>query len=143
MMFLTEDAAVALSLSRPLTGAQVKMLSLLLVRRESELRALLEPEPTAEPTIAPTAAPPADAAAPDHTRPGDPGLAAQRQSELQRVRAARARLDNGSYGRCAQCTEAIDFRRLVALPTTERCGPCDVAHERWHSWTRLGNRTPS
>lgn len=139
MMFLTEDAAVALSLSRPLTGAQVKMLSLLLVRRESELRALLEPEPTAAPTADPTA----DAAAPDHTRAGDPGLAAQRQSELQRVRAARARLDNGSYGRCAQCTEAIDFRRLVALPTTERCGPCDVAHERWHSWTRLGNRAPS
>jgi DnaK suppressor protein len=64
--------------------------------------------------------------------PGDYGseVAAAMDSELRtdtvneqrrRVQRAIERLDDGSYGSCAVCHEAIDDERLEARPEAETC----------------------
>ncbi len=103
----------------------------LLSQRQDELRALLK-------TL-------------DHLKPGDePGhevsdfkdmadeqtLArmdranAQRlEAELQQVSSAQRRLAKQLYGICMDCGEAIDLRRLEALPATAYCAACQARHE--------------
>ena len=41
---------------------------------------------------------------------------------LDEVELALARLDDGTYGRCEECGEAIDDGRLAALPIIRTCG---------------------
>ncbi|MBK6007759.1 TraR/DksA C4-type zinc finger protein [Ramlibacter ginsenosidimutans] len=50
--------------------------------------------------------------------------------ELERIAAALRRVDAGTYGQCADCGEAIDERRLRALPATPFCTACQAIHER-------------
>lgn len=50
--------------------------------------------------------------------------------ELDQVVAALRRIDDGSYGLCADCGETIDQRRLLALPATAYCTACQAIHER-------------
>jgi DnaK suppressor protein len=50
--------------------------------------------------------------------------------ELEQVLAARRRLEDGSYGYCIQCGQAIDLRRLTVLPATPYCVACQTAIER-------------
>jgi RNA polymerase-binding transcription factor len=40
------------------------------------------------------------------------------------IRAALARIDDGTYGSCARCGEPIDPRRLEKLPTARYCIDC-------------------
>lgn len=49
--------------------------------------------------------------------------------ELEVVNEALRRLDEGHYGSCVSCEEAIDFRRLMAYPAAARCMKCQVAFE--------------
>jgi DnaK suppressor protein len=49
--------------------------------------------------------------------------------ELEQVLGARRRLHEHSYGRCVSCGEAIDLRRLTAVPATAYCTPCQALHE--------------
>jgi Prokaryotic dksA/traR C4-type zinc finger len=44
---------------------------------------------------------------------------------LDEVELALARLDDGTYGRCEECGEAIDDGRLAALPIIRTCLDCD------------------
>ena len=46
------------------------------------------------------------------------------------VLAALARVDNGSYGRCVDCANAVPEPRLEARPTTARCVPCQSKRDR-------------
>lgn len=46
------------------------------------------------------------------------------QEELQAVMQALSRLDQGNYGICSQCGEAISMTRLEALPYTAVCINC-------------------
>jgi RNA polymerase-binding transcription factor DksA len=46
------------------------------------------------------------------------------QHELRMIEAAFLRLENGEYGACARCGEAIDEERLDLLPATPFCAPC-------------------
>jgi len=46
------------------------------------------------------------------------------KSELQQVNAALQRLEQGSYGLCVKCEEAISPARLIALPYTNTCIHC-------------------
>lgn len=55
--------------------------------------------------------------------------ARQARGELEDVRAALARLRDGSYGLCVDCGEPIDLRRLAALPAAARCAACQDARE--------------
>jgi len=51
-------------------------------------------------------------------------LAEDARSTLVEVDAALARLDAGTYGRCASCGGAIGAARLDALPATPTCIDC-------------------
>ncbi|RJS94854.1 TraR/DksA C4-type zinc finger protein [Salinisphaera sp. Q1T1-3] len=48
---------------------------------------------------------------------------------LQRVAAARKRLDSPDYGSCLDCEEPIAAARLLYDPTTLRCLDCASARE--------------
>jgi DnaK suppressor protein len=51
-------------------------------------------------------------------------------AELRGLEAARARMDKGSYGTCAECGEDIPFERLSAEPGALRCIACQRVHEK-------------
>jgi DnaK suppressor protein len=53
--------------------------------------------------------------------------------ELEQVLAARRRLHEKAYGSCLECGEAIDLRRLCAMPATRYCTSCQSAHEHDNS----------
>ncbi|MCB2086211.1 MAG: TraR/DksA family transcriptional regulator [Sphingomonadaceae bacterium] len=46
------------------------------------------------------------------------------RAEIQQVRYALARIENGTYGTCAQCGEPIARERLQARPIATRCINC-------------------
>jgi|SRR5208282_2102353 len=52
------------------------------------------------------------------------GVEKSKLQEIRQIREALQRIGQGSYGVCAQCGEAIDPRRLRALPTATRCISC-------------------
>ncbi|MWD28672.1 TraR/DksA family transcriptional regulator [Aquicoccus sp. SCR17] len=52
----------------------------------------------------------------------DLGLAAQR--ELRAIDAALGRIEDGEYGICTRCGEAISEARLEAVPTAALCRNC-------------------
>lgn len=54
----------------------------------------------------------------------------QMQAEtLNKVNEALCRLDDGTYGHCAECGEQIAKARLRALPFAVRCKDCEEARE--------------
>jgi RNA polymerase-binding transcription factor DksA len=46
------------------------------------------------------------------------------------IRAALARLDDGTFGRCVDCGETVSIARLTALPYAARCLDCQSRAER-------------
>lgn len=50
---------------------------------------------------------------------GEAGLA-----ELRAIEAALARIDNGTYGRCAKCGRPMSEERLDAVPHAALCMEC-------------------
>jgi len=56
--------------------------------------------------------------------------AARAIEELRQVAAARERLLDGTFGRCLDCHEDIDLRRLMIQPATSRCLDCARHLER-------------
>ncbi|MDW8130098.1 MAG: TraR/DksA family transcriptional regulator [Bryobacterales bacterium] len=54
-----------------------------------------------------------------------------RESQLLRnIRAALARMDEGTYGICVRCEEPISPKRLAAVPWTPFCISCQEAADR-------------
>ncbi|TGY90369.1 TraR/DksA family transcriptional regulator [Marinicauda algicola] len=49
---------------------------------------------------------------------------ARRAQELRRIDAALRRLEEGEYGYCVECGEAIEGRRLGIDPAAPRCAGC-------------------
>ena len=49
--------------------------------------------------------------------------------ELQRIDAALARLEAGTYGTCAECGAPIAAKRIKVLPWALRCTDCAAAQE--------------
>ena len=45
-------------------------------------------------------------------------------AELRDVEAALARMNDGTYGACVECGEAIPYARLEANPSAARCIAC-------------------
>jgi RNA polymerase-binding protein DksA len=63
------------------------------------------------------------------------GMRRAQECMLAEVEDALARMDSGSYGKCASCGDAIDLARLKAMPTASYCFACKEQHERdghWH-----------
>ncbi len=52
------------------------------------------------------------------------GIEKSKLQEVHQIREALLRIGQGTYGFCAHCGEAIDPRRLKALPTATRCISC-------------------
>lgn len=50
-------------------------------------------------------------------------------AETEAVKAALHRLDNGQYGDCVACGEAIALQRLLVQPAALRCAHCQAALE--------------
>ena len=48
----------------------------------------------------------------------------RREAQLRRIAAALRRIDDGEYGYCQECAEAIDPRRLEIDPTASMCIAC-------------------
>ena len=71
-----------------------------------------------------------DAANDESVAAVDDAQAAHAAAELEQVIAARQRLAGPRYGRCVTCGEAIDLRRLLAVPWTPHCLDCQAAGER-------------
>jgi RNA polymerase-binding protein DksA len=51
-------------------------------------------------------------------------------AELRAIAGARQRIEDGRYGQCDACGEAIGLERLLAQPTATRCTACQDAAER-------------
>jgi RNA polymerase-binding transcription factor DksA len=60
-------------------------------------------------------------------------LDADNRAQVARLRAAIARLDDGSYGRCARCGEPIGAARLEAMPEVTTCIGCARETEKARS----------
>jgi RNA polymerase-binding transcription factor DksA len=58
------------------------------------------------------------------------GLDAMSRAEVGRIRAALARIDDGTYGSCATCGQAIGAERLAAIPSTALCRACSTESRR-------------
>jgi DnaK suppressor protein len=57
-------------------------------------------------------------------------LANMLDSRLSEIERALARLSDGSYGHCENCSQAIPPRRLEALPFATFCVPCQSAADK-------------
>jgi DnaK suppressor protein len=53
--------------------------------------------------------------------------------ELRRIDSALMRLNDGSFGLCADCDRAIPIARLEAEPTAVRCVQCQELFEKTHA----------
>lgn len=51
-------------------------------------------------------------------------------SHRREIEAALVRLETGAYGRCVDCGEPIEPRRLRAVPWAARCLGCQSAAEK-------------
>ena len=52
------------------------------------------------------------------------GLGNAGLQEVQMIRAALKRIEDGTYGICAECNEPISTERLDIVPHTPRCKNC-------------------
>jgi len=53
-------------------------------------------------------------------------------TELRAIEAARARMENETYGTCVACETEIPYERLKVQPTADRCAPCQEMYEKTH-----------
>lgn len=63
-------------------------------------------------------------------REKDLGLLLSTYMQLEQVLQARDRLEQGTYGTCEECAQAIDPERLQALPTATLCLTCKTRREK-------------
>ena len=52
--------------------------------------------------------------------------------ETRDINDALIRINKGNFGICAGCGQFIDYDRLRACPTADRCLRCQQAHEKTH-----------
>jgi RNA polymerase-binding transcription factor DksA len=63
----------------------------------------------------------------------DNAMARRHAAALHEIDAALARVEDGTYGRCADCHADINRGRLEAFPTARRCADCQGRHERTYA----------
>jgi RNA polymerase-binding transcription factor DksA len=52
------------------------------------------------------------------------GLDEMSLAEVQQIREALKRIENGNYGICSNCGQPISAARLAAVPSTDTCVVC-------------------
>src|SRR4051812_32108184 len=61
-------------------------------------------------------------------------IVAQRHANAIRdIDAALIRIEEHRFGRCVDCDDAIDVRRLSVTPTATRCVACQQLHDRTYA----------
>src|SRR5262245_3204322 len=70
----------------------------------------------------------------------DTALVQMKSETLAKIELALDRLEDGTYGDCAECGEPIPTPRLQALPFAVRCAPCEGAREK--RMARVAVRVP-
>ena len=61
----------------------------------------------------------------------DTGMMMRYVDELMDIEAAQEAIKGGNYGACVMCHGPMKgFKRLIALPTAQRCQRCLERHER-------------
>jgi DnaK suppressor protein len=60
----------------------------------------------------------------------DIGVGRQLETGLARTERALAKLDEGTYGICDSCGNAIPVKRLQAMPDSTLCVPCAATEPR-------------
>lgn len=103
-----------------------------LQQREAELRALLQADDARALTSATGEAEVTDfkeLAAQGASSAVEDVQMAHAADELATVLAAQRRLDDGSYGFCAECGEPVSEQRLLAMPQALYCTACQALHE--------------
>ncbi|MCY4754767.1 TraR/DksA family transcriptional regulator [Pelomonas aquatica] len=112
----------------PTAGLDIEAFRLALRTRRAALRQALRPDEAAA-ELAHEVSDLKDAAA----RSEADGVEDEQQrvelAELRDVEAALRRLEEGRFGLCASCAEAIPVERLRANPSALRCTACQAAHE--------------
>jgi RNA polymerase-binding transcription factor DksA len=107
--------------------------SLLARRSELEGEAHADAEKARNDVYSESAGPvtdPCDEATADLISDIDNAELARDVGELRRIDEALARVDDGSYGRCAGCGIDIPAQRLRLEPTALRCASCEQLHEK-------------
>lgn len=72
---------------------------------------------------------PADAASTLSEADREEALKENARMQVEDVRAALARMDAGTYGRCVDCGQALPEERLEARPEAARCVTDQSRHE--------------
>jgi RNA polymerase-binding transcription factor DksA len=72
---------------------------------------------------------PLDLAQAQITREQRAATLAQAQQQLAQIEIALQRLDDGTYGQCAECGERIEPGRLSVLPYASLCVRCQAKQE--------------
>lgn len=72
----------------------------------------------------------ADVGATSHERDQELLLLARERENLIQIDQALERIDNGTFGVCAECGEAIGKLRAIAFPRAVLCMPCKQRQER-------------
>ena len=108
--------------------------SQLLAKREAELRAILrsasEPPDDADEVDSHAVTDFKDMASEESLSIVDEAQAMHAARELEQVLSARQRLLDQTYGQCLDCRQAMDLRRLEALPATPYCTACQAVREQ-------------
>ncbi|MDR6536557.1 TraR/DksA C4-type zinc finger protein [Variovorax soli] len=108
-----------------LSSEQMQQIEALLAKRESELRSevhMAKEAGVASPEARPREVKDSVDDADERFLEGlDHVQLLRDQEELRDIQAARQRIRDGSYGRCAECDAPIDFGRLRARPTAQLC----------------------
>ena len=107
--------------------------SQLLEKREVELRAILRSSESADDALAADAHEVTDfkdMATEESLSVVDEAQANHAARELEQVLTARQRLLDQTYGQCLDCGNAMDLRRLEALPATPYCTACQAVREQ-------------
>jgi len=60
----------------------------------------------------------------------DHALIGMKLAELRAIERALQRMRDGQYGNCLDCDAPVDYARLLARPTAERCTHCQQLHDR-------------
>ena len=119
----------------PLTDSQREQLHALLERRKDALLAELGEVQRDTLAVASSAGDAESAGSPrDQANRMAEGVvrdaeAARDHDELVAVRAALARMADGSYGECTNCGQPVGAARLLAQPAAARCIACQTKAE--------------
>lgn len=61
------------------------------------------------------------------------GIIDRHIQEIRDIEAAKARVQDGSFGTCIDCRADIGFERLLAYPAAKRCFACQQLHEKTYA----------